>query len=136
MLETFAIDNSKASCIMKKTILSVLVLACCAGAASAETTEIQTGKASWYGRGHIGKRTASGEIFTGKGHTAAHRTLPLGAVVRVLDSRTGRSVVVRINDRGPYVGDRIIDLSERAATDLGLRERGVGEVTLEILALR
>jgi len=119
---------------MKKTILTALLLACCAGGADAE--EGQSGKASWYGPGHIGKKTASGEIFTGKTRTAAHRNLPLGAVVRVLDSKTGRSVVVRINDRGPYVDGRIIDLSERAARDLGIRDQGVADITLEILALR
>ena len=116
-----------------KMILSALLLACCAGSLSAE--EGQAGKASWYGPGHIGKKTANGEIFTGRLRTAAHRDLPMGAVVRVLDKNTGRSVVVRINDRGPYVAGRVIDLSERAARDLGIRERGTADVTLEIVAL-
>ena len=119
---------------MQKIILSAFAALCCVGAASAE--DGQAGKASWYGGAHIGKKTASGEIFTGRLRTAAHRDLPLGAVVRVLDSHTGRSVVVRINDRGPYVAGRVIDLSERAARDLGIREAGIADVTLEILALR
>jgi rare lipoprotein A len=116
---------------MSKMLLCFLVLAGFASAAQAET-----GRASWYGGAHIGRKTASGEIFTGAERTAAHRTLPLGAVVRVLDKKSGKSVVVRINDRGPYVKGRIIDLSERAARDLGLHNRGVAEVTVEILALK
>ena len=115
--------------MIKTILLSALLLS---GAASAN----ESGKASWYGRAHIGHKTASGEIFTGRGHTAAHRDLPLGAVVRVLDGKTGRSVVVRINDRGPYVKGRIIDLSESAARELGIREAGIADVMLEILALR
>ena len=117
---------------MVKTLLCFLLLAGCACGAEAG----ESGTASWYGGVHVGRKTASGEIFTGRERTAAHRTLPLGAVVRVMDSRSGKSVVVRINDRGPYAKGRIIDLSERAARDLGLRERGVGEVTVEILALK
>lgn len=120
---------------MKATILCTLALTFGAGSLAA-AGEGQSGKASWYGPGHIGHQTASGEIFTGKGRTAAHRELPMGAVVRVLDKATGRSVVVRINDRGPYVDGRVIDLSEDAARALGIRERGIGDVTLEILALR
>jgi len=115
--------------MIKMVLLSALVLGC---AAKAE----ESGKASWYGPGHIGKATASGEIFTGKAHTAAHRDLPLGTLVRVKSHVTGRSVVVRINDRGPYVAGRVIDLSERAAKDLGIKEAGIADVTLEILALR
>ena len=120
---------------MKTTILWTLALTLC-GADMAMAADKQDGKASWYGPGHIGHKTANGEIFTGKGHTAAHRDLPMGAVVRVLDTATGRSVVVRINDRGPYVDGRVIDLSEDAARALGIRDRGIGDVTLEILALR
>ncbi len=116
-----------------KIILSALILTSWAGAVSAE--DGQTGKASWYGPGHIGKQTASGEIFTGTMHTAAHRDLPLGSMVRVKDRHTGRSVVVRINDRGPFVAGRVIDLSERAARELGIVESGIADVTLEILAL-
>lgn len=115
--------------MIKMLLLSALLIG---GACSAE----ESGKASWYGPGHIGKKTASGEIFTGTRDTAAHRDLPLGSLVRVKNALTGRSVVVRINDRGPYVKGRVIDLSERAARELGIHEAGVAEVTLEILALR
>ena len=78
----------------------------------------QSGAASWYGSGH---RTANGERFNPNGLTAAHRSLPFGTRVRVENRRTGRSVVVRINDRGPFVRGRIIDLSQAAAEALDLR---------------
>jgi rare lipoprotein A len=119
---------------MKKTILCTLALALfSAHAASAE--EGQSGKASWYGPGHIGHKTANGEIFTGRELTAAHRDLPLGSLVRVTDPSSGRSVVVRINDRGPFVAGRIIDLSARAARELGLLSIGVAPVRLESVAM-
>ena len=116
---------------MKKIILAALVLASCAGPLAAE--EGQAGKASWYGPGHIGKKTANGEIFTGRLRTAAHRDLPMGAVVRVLDKNTGRSVVVRINDRGPYVEGRELDVSYAVAKKLGIDHRGTAKVRLELL---
>ena len=84
------------------------------------------GLASWYNEGHT---TANGERFDPKGLTAAHRTLPFGTKVRV--THKGRSVIVRINDRGPFVPGRIIDLSEAAARQLGIT--GVAKVTLEVL---
>lgn len=92
--------------------------------------ELQRGKASWYGPGFHGKRTASGERFDMEAFTAAHRTLPFGTRVRVRNSRNGREVVVRINDRGPWVGDRIIDLSKAAGAALGLLETGEAPVVL------
>jgi rare lipoprotein A len=99
--------------------------------APATVAAIEHGKAAWYGSG---KRTASGERFDKRAMTAAHRTLPFGTWVRVTAVRTGRSVVVRINDRGPF-GDRrrIIDLSEGAARKLGIIDAGVAAVTVEIL---
>jgi rare lipoprotein A len=93
----------------------------------------QVGVASWYGPHFHGKRTANGERYDMNGLTAAHRTLPLNAYVRVSDLETGRSVVVRINDRGPYFADRIIDLSAGAARVLGLKERGVARVRIDLL---
>jgi rare lipoprotein A len=93
-----------------------------------------TGKASWYGGHHVGRRTASGEIFTRHLRTAAHKDLPLGTKVRVTNLQNRRSVVVRINDRGPYIDGRIIDLSERAARDLGMLRQGVAEVRLETIS--
>ncbi|HEY8383995.1 MAG TPA: septal ring lytic transglycosylase RlpA family protein [Microvirga sp.] len=89
---------------------------------------LQRGPASWYGPGFHGRRTASGEIFNAGALTAAHRTLPFGTRVRVRNERTGRSVIVRINDRGPYAHGRIIDLSKGSARLLGLS--GVATVSL------
>jgi rare lipoprotein A (peptidoglycan hydrolase) len=89
------------------------------------------GEASWYGPGFHGRRTASGEQFDSNALTAAHRTLPFGSRVRVVNKRTGDSVVVRINDRGPYVGGRVIDLSRASAEALGIS--GVGSVEISVL---
>jgi rare lipoprotein A len=93
------------------------------------------GHAVWYGADWHGKRTASGERFDRADLTAAHRSLPLGTRVRVIDVASRRQVVVRINDRGPYGPDRrrIIDLSEAAARALGLTDRGSARVILEVL---
>ena len=88
----------------------------------------QRGAASWYGPGFHGRKTASGERFNPHAMTAAHRTLPFGTKVRVVNERTGRSVVVRINDRGPYAHGRVIDLSRAAAQMIGLS--GLANVTL------
>jgi rare lipoprotein A len=94
----------------------------------------QVGLASWYGPHFHGKRTASGERFDMNGFTAAHRTLPLNSYVRVVNLATGQSVVVRINDRGPYAGGRIVDLSARAARDLSMTEDGVVRVRIDLLS--
>jgi rare lipoprotein A len=87
---------------------------------------IQSGRASWYGPGFHGRRTASGETFNTNAMTAAHRTLPFGTRVRVVNKRTGKSVIVRINDRGPYAHGRVIDLSRASAQAIGIS--GVGSV--------
>jgi rare lipoprotein A len=92
---------------------------------------IQTGLASFYGVSQNGKTTADGHIFDQRGFTAAHRTLAFGTVVRVTNTDNGRSVKVSINDRGPQVKDRIIDLSYAAARALGMTENGVVQVRLE-----
>lgn len=94
----------------------------------------QTGFASWYGKLFDGRRTASGERYNMHALTAAHRTLPLGACVRVTAQGRPRSVVVRINDRGPFARGRIIDLSYAAAEALGVRAAGHAQVTLENIA--
>jgi rare lipoprotein A len=93
----------------------------------------QTGVASWYGKSHHGRTTANGEKFDMEALTAAHRTLPFGTIVKVSNLTNGRSVTVRINDRGPYVAGRIIDLSARAARDLGIAEDGIARVRIEQL---
>ena len=93
----------------------------------------QCGGASWYGPGFHGKKAASGQTFNENAMTAAHRSLPFGTNVTVVDQRTGKQVQVTINDRGPFVGGRIIDLSKEAATQLGFRNRGTTSVCISQL---
>ena len=100
-----------------------------------QTTKFsQTGKASWYGPGFHGKKTANGERFDMNTLTAAHRTLPISSRVRVTNLANGKSVVVRINDRGPYHGNRVMDLSKAAAQELGFIRTGTAQVKIEPLA--
>ena len=94
---------------------------------------VSVGQASWYGPGFYGNRTASGEVFRPGTLTAAHRSLAFGTKVRVTNLRNGLSAVVRINDRGPFHGGRIIDLAHGAAQQLGLTSSGTAQVKLEIL---
>jgi rare lipoprotein A len=93
----------------------------------------QVGLASWYGADFQGKPTASGQIFDEEKLTAAHRTLPLRSRVRVTNLENGRSVEVRVNDRGPYVQGRVLDLSTRAAKALGMHKEGLALVRIELL---
>ena len=93
----------------------------------------ETGIASWYGPGFHGKRTANGEIYDQDGLTAAHRTLPMPSMVRVTNLENGRSIVVRINDRGPFKHGRIIDLSHRGAQLLNFIKKGTAKVEVQIL---
>ena len=92
-----------------------------------------TGIASYYGGKFHGKRTASGEIFNKNAMTAAHRNLPFGTKVKVTNLRNGRTVLVRVNDRGPHVRGRMIDLSQAAAKKIGLSHAGTARVKLEVL---
>ncbi|WP_169285723.1 septal ring lytic transglycosylase RlpA family protein [Chelativorans sp. ZYF759] len=92
-----------------------------------------SGQASWYGSKFHGRRTANGERYDMHQMTAAHRSLPFGTKVRVTNQRNGRAVVVRINDRGPFAGRRIIDLSRGAAGAIGMVNSGVAPVKLEVL---
>lgn len=98
--------------------------------APGETIE---GPASWYGGQFHGRRTANGERFDMNELTAAHKTLPFGTKLRVTNARNGRSVIVRINDRGPFVGNRVIDLSRGAAAAIGMIRTGVAPVRIELL---
>jgi rare lipoprotein A len=93
----------------------------------------QLGVASWYGRFFQGRTTASGVPFNENALTCAHRTLPLGSVLKVTNLRNNRSVVVTVNDRGPVPRDRVIDLSKAAAEDLGFSERGLAPVKVELI---
>ncbi|MFD2514120.1 septal ring lytic transglycosylase RlpA family protein [Pontibacter locisalis] len=101
----------------------------------AQNQDIQTGEASWYGSRYHGRKTSSGEPFNKNDMTAAHKTLPFGTKVKVTNLDNDESVIVRINDRGPFVGDRIIDVSEAAARKLQFRGKGIGNVKVEILEL-
>jgi rare lipoprotein A len=94
---------------------------------------LQKGMASWYGPGFHGRRTASGERFNSYEMTAAHRYLPFGTRLRVVNESNGRSVVVRVNDRGPFTHRRIIDLAKGPAQALGLTSTGTGYVSLHRL---
>ncbi|WP_256009060.1 septal ring lytic transglycosylase RlpA family protein [Desertivirga xinjiangensis] len=91
----------------------------------------QTGKASFYAKKFNGRRTASGEKFRSSKRTAAHRTLPFGTKVKVTNMKNGKSVKVRINDRGPFVAGRIIDLSRKAARKIDMINQGVGTVKIQ-----
>jgi rare lipoprotein A len=93
----------------------------------------QVGTASWYGQDFVGKPTASGEPYDMYDMTAAHPTLPLGTYVRVTNLGNGRAVVVRINDRGPVVDGRIIDVSYNAARALNFKDRGIQRVRLDVM---
>lgn len=112
-------------------ILAIASTFAAVGITAAEARTVvrpQAGIASWYGPGFHGRTTANGERFNTHALTAAHRTLPFGTKVRVTNRNNGRSVVVRINDRGPYVGGRVIDLSNASARALGMS--GVAKVSL------
>jgi len=98
-----------------------------------ESHHAETGQASWYGKAHQGQLTASGERFDMHALTAAHRSLPFGTIVRVTDLKSKRSVNVRINDRGPFRSDRIIDLSYEAARKLGIVGRGTARVEITVV---
>ena len=97
--------------------------------------EVLRGVSSWYGPNFHGKLTANGEVFDQYGVTAAHKTLPLGTVARVTNIDNGKSVILRINDRGPYVGNRILDCSYGAAIKLGFKDLGTANVEIKIIEL-
>jgi rare lipoprotein A len=112
---------------MTRIVVFALALLALGGTAMA-----QCGVASWYG--YTGARTANGERFDGSGMTAAHRSLPFGTRVRVTDRASGHAVTVRINDRGPFVRGRIIDLSREAGAAFGIwPSRGVANVCIEVI---
>jgi peptidoglycan lytic transglycosylase len=125
---------------LRMTLLAVIIVAAhgCATAPKAQTVPPPTdlhGVASWYGQEFAGRTTANGEIFDPLLFTAAHRTLPFGTVIDVQNAKTHQSVRVRVNDRGPYIGGRMIDLSYAAAQQIGLIEPGSGEVDLTVVKL-
>lgn len=143
----------KGSLSLKKTLvraslmMPLLFVAACNTTASMDPTttgsisqntfeagkEYQRGMASWYGPGFHGRRTASGETFNSSEMTAAHRYLPFGTRLRVVNESNGRSVVVRVNDRGPFTHRRVIDLAKGPAQALGLTSSGTAYVSLQRL---
>ncbi|HVX51298.1 MAG TPA: septal ring lytic transglycosylase RlpA family protein [Chitinophagaceae bacterium] len=114
-----------------KTITCAIIAACCLLLASCGRYITENGKASYYGSEYDGKKTASGKVFNKNKLTAAHKTLPFGTVVTVKNISNGKTVRVTITDRGPYVRDRIIDLSEKAASEIGMLNQGVAKVRLK-----
>jgi rare lipoprotein A len=120
--------------------LWLLLMAACPGCSHAPHPDAvvpgsaQSGIASFYGSDFEGRRTANGERYRGAEFTAAHKTLPFGTRIRITHVRTGRTVEVRVNDRGPHRKGRIVDLSHRAAEALGILRDGLAKVTLEVLA--
>ncbi|PYQ31079.1 MAG: hypothetical protein DMF56_04025 [Acidobacteria bacterium] len=116
--------------------LAIIVYGCATSAPLApQPAENLHGIASWYGEEFAGRTTANGEIFDPLLLTAAHRTLPFGTVLDITNPKTTRTVRVRVNDRGPYIGSRVIDLSYAAAQQIGLIEPGIGEVDIKIVHL-
>ncbi len=115
-------------------VLAILVFTPFSAVAGGHRTQGLQGTASYYGGRFHGRRTASGERFNQNAMTAAHKTLPLGTRVRVVNLRNGETVNVKINDRGPYVKGRIIDLSKGAARRLGMIGSGTAKVRLEVVS--
>ena len=123
---------------MRKALLGLFILASCYRLRGANLlhwglSQAKPMVASWYGPKFAGRPTASGEIFDPRKLTAAHKTLPLGTKLIVYYPKTGKAVEVRVNDRGPYVPGRHLDLSEAAAEELGLKERGVDTVWVQLI---
>lgn len=118
-------------------VLAFVVYGCRTTAPSSvpKAPEVLQGVASWYGEEFAGRTTANGEIFDPSGLTAAHRTLPFGTILDITNPKTQQAVRVRVNDRGPFIGGRIIDLSYAAAQRIGLIEPGIGEVDIKLVRM-
>lgn len=117
------------------SLLLFVAYACSINAPPKTMPEVMHGPASWYGEEFAGRTTANGEIFDPLQFTAAHRALPFGTVVDVTNPKNSQTVRVRINDRGPYIGQRVIDLSYAAAQQIGLIEPGTGDVDIRVVKL-
>ncbi len=114
----------------RRALLAALVAAAVLPPGAPAEAKVQCGKASWYA---LTSRTASGERMNPAGLSAAHRTLPFGTKVKVENLANGRAVVVRINDRGPFIRNRVIDLSKGAAQEIGMIRSGVARVRVTVL---
>ena len=129
---TLAIFAGTTGCVTRPQISAADQLAA-ATAVAAGRWQPQEGTASWYGADFHGRPTSNGELYNMYTHTAAHKTLPFNTVVRVTHLSSGAFTVVRINDRGPFVGNRIIDLSMAAARDLDMVRTGIAPVRIEVV---
>lgn len=118
---------------MKQLLLFAFLLVFFGGCVSSRAMVFETGTASWYGPNFHGKKTANGETYNQNDLTAAHKTLPFNTVVRVHNLDNGKSVTVRINDRGPYADNRVIDLSFAAAQRIEMVNAGLARVRIEVL---
>lgn len=123
-----------------KAVLTAAVFAFASAGATVATTEVvyagskaSAGTASYYGKRFHGRTTANGERFNMNAMTAAHKSLPFGTKVKVTNRNNGKSVIVRINDRGPYHGNRVIDLSRGAAAKIGMLNSGTARVSIQVL---
>ena len=123
-----------------KAVLTAAVLAFASAGATVATTEVvyagskaSAGTASYYGKRFHGRTTANGERFNMNAMTAAHKSLPFGTKGKVTNRNNGKSVIVRINDRGPYHGNRVIDLSRGAAAKIGMLNSGTARVSIQVL---
>ena len=130
--------NTRIICVSATYHRNILLIASCllgllTACGSSKSTFTQSGQASYYADKFAGRPTASGTPYRPSKLTAAHNTLPFGTKIRVTNPRTGRSVKVTVNDRGPHVKGRIVDLSKRAAHKIGLTEAGVAPVQLKVI---
>ena len=136
---TYHTSRSNQAVFFTLTLAGMLFGACSwipKGEAQFDVGMKDRGVASWYGEQFHGRQAANGEIFDMDGLTAAHRTMPLGSIVRVVNLSNGKHLHVRITDRGPYVNGRILDLSRAAAVHLGMEQEGTARVQVEIVGQR
>jgi len=130
--------SNKKPLLLALAAIAMLSFAACAPyqARKVPMKHSSEGMASWYGPGFHGRKTASGERYNQRDLTAAHKTLPFGSMIRVINVDNGKAVVVRINDRGPFVRGRVIDLSRAAAERIGMIGQGTARVKLASLDVR
>jgi rare lipoprotein A len=121
--------------ILTAALVAILISLPMSASARVKKGHTQKGIASYYHDALHGRKTASGEVYNKRILSAAHKSLPLGTKVRVTKVSNGKSIVVRVNDRGPFVKGRIIDLSRRAARKLGIISSGVAKVQVEVLSI-
>lgn len=136
---TYHPSRSNQAVLCTLTVVGMLLGACSwipKGTAEFDVGIKDRGVASWYGEQFHGRQAANGEIFNMEAMTAAHRTMPLGSIVRVVNLANGKHLHVRITDRGPYVNGRVLDLSRAAAVELGMEQGGLAHVQVEMVGKR